>query len=75
LPGPSSFAAASQFVGDDDIEQQIPCGDDVDRVVEAVKEFTDAGFTHVALVQIGGDRQRPFIDWAQKELLPALRRD
>lgn len=74
LPGPSSFAAASQFVDDDDIEQQIPCGDDVDRVMEAVKEFTDAGFTHVALVQIGGDRQRPFIDWAQKELLPALRR-
>ena len=27
---------------------------DVGAVVEAVKQFTDAGFTHVALVQIGG---------------------
>ncbi len=73
LPGPSAFDAASQFVRDEDIEQQIPCGDDVDRVVEAVKEFADAGFTHVALVQIGGDRQQPFIDWARKGLLDALR--
>jgi G6PDH family F420-dependent oxidoreductase len=73
LPGPSAFDAASQFVREDDIEQQIPCGDDVDRVVEAVKAFADAGFTHVALVQIGGDRQQPFIDWAGKGLLDAVR--
>jgi hypothetical protein len=33
----------------------------------------DAGFDQVALVQIGGDQQREFIDWAQRELLPALR--
>ncbi len=36
------------------------------------RTFADAGFTHVALVQIGGDHQ-PFIDWAGKELLTALR--
>ncbi|MDQ6726131.1 MAG: TIGR03557 family F420-dependent LLM class oxidoreductase [Actinomycetota bacterium] len=73
LPGPASFDAASQFVRDDDISQQIPCGADVDKVVEAVGKFADAGFTHVALVQIGGDRQQPFIDWAQKGPLEALR--
>jgi G6PDH family F420-dependent oxidoreductase len=73
LPGPSAFAAASQFVGEDDVEEQIPCGADVDRVVESVKTFVDAGFTHVALVQIGGDQQQPFLAWAEKELLPALR--
>jgi G6PDH family F420-dependent oxidoreductase len=73
LPGPSAFAGASQFVRPDDVEGQIPCGADVDRVVESVKKFTDAGFTHVALVQIGGDQQRPFLGWAEKELLPALR--
>jgi len=73
LPGPSAFAAASQFVREDDIEDQIPCGADVAGVVEGVKQFADAGFTHVAIVQIGGDCQRPFIDWAEKELLPALR--
>ena len=36
-------------------------------------EFEAAGFTHVALVQVGGDTQEEFITWAAKELLPALR--
>ena len=33
----------------------------------------DAGFTHVALVQIGSERQHEFFDFAEAELLPALR--
>lgn len=73
LPGPSGFAGATQFVTREDMAQQIPCGDDVDAFVDAVRPFVDAGFTEVALVQVGGDRQRPFIDWAEKKLLPALR--
>jgi G6PDH family F420-dependent oxidoreductase len=73
LPGTAAFAAASQFVREEDVEEQIPCGADAGRVVESVKEFADAGFTHVALVQIGGDQQGPFLDWAGRELLPALR--
>ncbi len=73
LPGPSAFAGASQFVREEDVAGSIPCGDDVDAVVEEVKQFVDAGFTHVALVQIGGDRQGPFLDWAQHSLLAALR--
>lgn len=41
--------------------------------VEKIKPFIDAGFDEVALVQIGGDQQQPFFEWAEKELLPALR--
>ncbi|MEV0253948.1 LLM class F420-dependent oxidoreductase [Streptomyces sp. NPDC050732] len=73
LPGPSGFAGATQFVTPEDIARQIPCGDSVDDFVEAVRPFVDAGFTEVALVQVGGDHQRPFIEWAEKKLLPALR--
>lgn len=73
LPGPSGFAGATQFVTPEDIARQIPCGDSVDDFVEAVRPFVDAGFTEVALVQVGGDQQRPFIEWAEKKLLPALR--
>jgi hypothetical protein len=40
--------------------------------VKAVREFIDAGFTHVA-IQIGGEHQNTFLDWAAAELLPALR--
>ncbi|MEU5576195.1 LLM class F420-dependent oxidoreductase [Streptomyces huasconensis] len=73
LPGPSGFAGATQFVTELDIAEQIPCGDNVDDFVEAVRPYAEAGFTEIALVQVGGDHQRPFIEWAEKNLLPALR--
>ncbi|GGT10250.1 TIGR03557 family F420-dependent LLM class oxidoreductase [Nonomuraea spiralis] len=74
LPGPVNFAAAAGSVRPEDVAGSLPCGADVDAVVRSVKEFADAGYTHVALVQIGHDQQEPFFDWAEKELLPALRR-
>jgi len=73
LPGTAGFAAASQFVRKQDVAEQIPCGDDAGAVRDAVKQFVDAGFTHVALVQIGGEHQPDFLRWSEKELLPALR--
>ncbi|MEU9134213.1 LLM class F420-dependent oxidoreductase [Kitasatospora sp. NPDC048540] len=73
LPGPAAFAAASRFVRPEDVAASIPCGDDVDAFVEAVRAYADAGFTEVALIQVGGDAQRPFLDWAETTLLPALR--
>jgi alkanesulfonate monooxygenase SsuD/methylene tetrahydromethanopterin reductase-like flavin-dependent oxidoreductase (luciferase family) len=73
LPGPPAFDAASQFVREDDVAEGIPCGDDVDAVLTAAKAYADAGFTQLALVQIGGDQQAPFIEWAQQTLMPAWR--
>ncbi len=73
LPGPAHFAAASGAVREEDVAKQIPCGPDVAAHVAAVRKFVDAGFTHVAVVQIGGAYQEPFFGWAEKELLPALR--
>jgi G6PDH family F420-dependent oxidoreductase len=72
LPGPSAFDAASQFVRAEDVAGSIPCGADTEAVLEAVKPFVDAGFTHVALVQVGGEQQGQFIEWSEKALLPAL---
>ena len=57
----------------DDVADSIPCGPDLDAIVRAVQEFEDAGFTDVALVQIGDESQRDFLGIAEKELLPALR--
>ena len=73
LPGPSSFEAATSYVTPEDVAQQLPCGPDVDEYVQKIKPFIDAGFSEVALVQIGADQQEPFFEWAEKELLPALR--
>jgi G6PDH family F420-dependent oxidoreductase len=74
LPAPVNFDAAAKTVRPEDVAESVPCGSDVDAVVEAVRAFTDAGFTHVALVQIGHEHQGAFFDWSEKELLPALRR-
>jgi len=75
LPGPAAFAAASQFVRPEDVAEAFACGPDVAAHVEAVRPFVDAGFTHVALVQVGGDTQPEFLRFAADELLPALREE
>jgi G6PDH family F420-dependent oxidoreductase len=73
LPGPPGFEGATQFVRPEDVGEQLSCGPDVEEHVEAIRPFVDAGFTEVALVQIGADQQDAFMGWAESELLPALR--
>jgi hypothetical protein len=73
LPVPASFDAATNTVREEDVSEQMPCGPDVERHVAGIRRFETAGFTHVALVQVGGDGQEQFIGWAATELLPALR--
>jgi G6PDH family F420-dependent oxidoreductase len=73
LPGPAGFAGATQFVRPEDVAAAIPCGPDVDRIVSSASAFWKAGFTDIALCQIGGDHQDEFLEFAQAELLPTLR--
>ncbi len=73
LPVPASFAQASRTVGERDISEKMPCGPDLEMHLAGIRQFESAGFTHVALIQVGGDTQERFIDWAARELLPALR--
>jgi G6PDH family F420-dependent oxidoreductase len=71
LPEPRSFAAVSQSRTED--AQLVPCGPDLDRHLQAVRTYLDAGFTHIALVQVGAGEQDAFLDFAERQLLPALR--
>lgn len=73
LPGTAAFAAATQFVTRDDVAGTIPCGPDVEPIVDAVRAYRDAGFTDVAVCQIGDARQRDFLRFAGDTLLPALK--
>lgn len=75
LPGPAGFAAATQFVRREDVAAALACGPDVAVHVEAVRPFVDAGFSHIALVEVGGDMQPDFLEFARAELLPALREE
>jgi G6PDH family F420-dependent oxidoreductase len=73
LPTTAGFAAASQFVRPEDVASSIPCGPDLDAVVEAVRPWWEAGFTDVALVQVGGESCDQFLDEAAEPLLEKLR--
>lgn len=72
LPGTAAFDGASATVRESDVAAQIPCGNDVRAVVAAAAAFFDAGYTDLALVQIGGDRQGDFFA-AADEIIGALR--
>jgi G6PDH family F420-dependent oxidoreductase len=73
LPTTSGFAGASQFVTPDDVAESIPCGPDLDKVVEAASAFWEAGFTDVAVVQVGDEGQERFLEQAAEPLLKRLR--
>ncbi len=73
LPTPAGFAAASQFVRPEDVAESIACGPDLDELVEVVKPYWEAGFTDIALVQVGDNGQQAFLDKAAGPLLEKLR--
>jgi G6PDH family F420-dependent oxidoreductase len=73
LPTTAGFAGATQFVRPEDVADNIPCGPDLDAIVEEVAAFWEAGFTDVALVQVGGDSVEQFLDQAAGPLLEKLR--
>ncbi|WP_433677902.1 TIGR03557 family F420-dependent LLM class oxidoreductase [Nocardia sp. CA-119907] len=73
LPTPAGFAAATQFVRPQDIAETIACGPDLDAIVSAMRPFQDAGFTDIALVQVGDEQQDRFLAEAAAPLLAKLR--
>jgi len=73
LPTTAGFAGATQFVRPEDVAENIPCGPDLDKIVDSVKDYWEAGFTDIALVQVGGDSQDRFLDEAAGPLLKKLR--
>jgi G6PDH family F420-dependent oxidoreductase len=73
LPTTAAFAAATQFVRPEDVAERIPCGSDLEAVVEAVRAYWEAGFTDIALVQIGDETQDRFLKEAAGPLLEKLR--
>jgi G6PDH family F420-dependent oxidoreductase len=73
LPTTAGFAGATRFVRPDDVAESIPCGPDLDAIVDAVRDYWEAGFTDIALVQIGDEGQDRFLTEAAEPLLAKLR--
>jgi G6PDH family F420-dependent oxidoreductase len=73
LPTTAGFSAATQFVRPEDVAASIPCGPDLDKIVETVSAYWEAGFTDVGLVQVGDEGQERFLEEAAGPLLEKLR--
>jgi G6PDH family F420-dependent oxidoreductase len=71
LPNPVNFEAATSTVRPEDVAENVPTGNDPEPILETIKQWTDAGFSHVALMQAPPDQQ-PFFDLWEEELRPAL---
>jgi coenzyme F420-dependent glucose-6-phosphate dehydrogenase len=71
LPLPEHFAAAAEGVTEEDVAEAVPHGPDPGPVLEEIRAYADAGFTHAYVHQIGPDQQG-FLDFARRELLPQV---
>jgi coenzyme F420-dependent glucose-6-phosphate dehydrogenase len=58
-------------VGEEDVAETVVCGPDADRHLEQIREFEQAGFTHVFVHQIGRE-QEGFLRFYAEKILPAL---
>ncbi|CAA9507929.1 MAG: F420-dependent glucose-6-phosphate dehydrogenase [uncultured Solirubrobacteraceae bacterium] len=70
LPNPINFEAATAHVTEEDVAGMVSCGPDPERHLEAIRQWTDAGFDHVAIAPVA-DPDRFFAAW-ERDLRPNL---
>jgi coenzyme F420-dependent glucose-6-phosphate dehydrogenase len=71
LPLPQHFEQSTEDVTPEQLAAAIPCGPDVERYVEAIREYEQAGYTHIYFHQVGHDQDGFFRFW-RDELSPKL---
>jgi G6PDH family F420-dependent oxidoreductase len=71
LPNPAQFTDLVTIVTEEQVAEAITCGPDARTHLERIQAYVDAGYDHVYLHQVGPD-QTGFLDFARRELLPAL---
>jgi hypothetical protein len=59
------------MVTEDAATEHVPCGPDVEPIVESVRAYLDAGYDRLCFHQIGPD-QEGFVRFCTNELQPAL---
>jgi G6PDH family F420-dependent oxidoreductase len=72
LPTPEHFEQASELVTEDMLAEDTPCGPDVEKHVEAIKAYEQAGFDELYVNQIGPE-QDAFFEAYRERVLPRVR--
>jgi coenzyme F420-dependent glucose-6-phosphate dehydrogenase len=73
LPVPAHFEQATQVLKEEDIAKEIICGADVEKHLQKLNEYLEAGYTHVWIHQVGTD-QEGFFQFYEQEVLPQFAR-
>jgi G6PDH family F420-dependent oxidoreductase len=71
LPTPEHFEQASELVTPEMLAEDTPCGPDVDRHVQAIEEYAEAGFDELYVNQIGPN-QDAFFEAYREHVLPRV---
>lgn len=69
LPTPAHFEQASEMVSAEQASEDVPCGPDPGRQLEAIQAYADAGFDELYIQQIGDEQER-FFEMYASEILP-----
>jgi G6PDH family F420-dependent oxidoreductase len=69
LPTPAHFEQACELVTEEMIAESVPCGPDLDKHVEALQEYADAGADELFVQQIGGGHDA-FFEAYKRDVLP-----
>jgi G6PDH family F420-dependent oxidoreductase len=69
LPTPQHIEQASSLVTEEMVADQVPCGPDLDRHLEALREYERAGFDELYVNQIGPDQEAFFTAYGE-HILP-----
>ncbi|WP_067487958.1 TIGR03557 family F420-dependent LLM class oxidoreductase [Actinomadura hibisca] len=72
LPNPVNFEAATSTVTEDDMRENFGCGPDPQRHLDTARQFVDAGFDHLTLMNAGPDPDG-FFDFYRNELADPMR--
>ncbi|MDQ3954859.1 MAG: TIGR03557 family F420-dependent LLM class oxidoreductase [Actinomycetota bacterium] len=67
----SDFAAAGDMVTEEDVMETVVVGPDPEAYLAELRKFSDAGYDHIWLHQIGPD-QEGFFDFFERQIAPKL---
>jgi coenzyme F420-dependent glucose-6-phosphate dehydrogenase len=67
----SHYEAVAELVREEDVAASVVCGPNPDAHLEKIREYEQAGFTHVFVHQIGPE-QHPFLRFYSDKVLPEL---
>jgi hypothetical protein len=72
LPLPKHFEDVAKLVTEDAVAETIICGPDVERHVDGIKKYADAGYDQICVHHVGPDQQG-CLKFYEHDVLPRLR--